>query len=363
MQKITNFFLLGIVVLSTISCSKDKVGVYNAEISNITDNIIIATYTDLDNKADLLLTAVEALKDGGATESELTAAKEAWRATRAPWEASEGFLFGPVADNEIDPNIDTWPLDSIGVETILSGSDVINKAYIDALTGDAGTGLKGFHAIEYFLWGTDGNRTAASFTARELDYLVATAESLKGKTAELINAWISTGGDFGAQLKDNSSRYPTEKDVLVELAEGIRGIAGEVFDTKIQNTLDGIDNNGGDVAAGIREEESRFSNNTKSDFTNNIQSISNVYLGIYGTGGNGKGLSDVVASNDAVLDATIKAQIVEAIEAIQNIGGSTSVTYSTALGSDRASIELAQTKVSNLETTISTQLIPLINGL
>jgi putative iron-regulated protein len=361
MQKKSIYVLLFVGVLFSASCSKDNVGVYDAEINNITDNIIVATYTDLDTKAGLLLDAVNALKTGGATEDELSTAKAAWRATRAPWEASEGFLFGPVSDNEIDPNIDTWPLDSIGVDDILDGIDVINKAYIDALTGDAGTGLKGFHAIEYFLWGTSGNRTAASFTVRELDYLVAATESLKGKTSELKTAWISSGDNFAAQLKENGSRYPTEKDVLVELAEGIRGISGEVFDTKIQNTLDGLDADG--LNGGIREEESRFSNNTKTDFTNNIQSISNVYLGVYGTGGTGKGLSDVVASLNATLDATIKTQIAEAIVAIQAIGGSTSATYSSALGSNRASIEAAQAKVETLEATLRTQLIPLINGL
>lgn len=361
MQKFSIYSLLFIGIIFTSSCNKNDVGVYEAEISNITDNIIVATYIDLDTKAGLLLDAVNALKTGGATEDELTAARNAWRAARAPWEASEGFLFGPVADDDIDPNIDTWPLDSIGVDAILAGSDVINKAYIDALTDDAGVGLKGFHAIEYFLWGSSGNRTAASFTARELDYLVATTESLKGKTSELKNAWISSGGNFAKELKENGSRYPSEKDVLVELAEGIRGISGEVFDSKIQNTLDGLDADG--VAGGIREEESRFSNNTKTDFTNNIQSISNIYLGVYGTSGNSKGLSNVVVSKNATLDATIKTQIAEAIVAIQAIGGSTSATYSSALGSNRASIEAAQAKVETLEATLRTQLIPLINGL
>ena len=361
MRKIPVYYFLLIATLFTISCSKDNDGVYDAEINNITDNIIVSTYTDLDTKAGLLLDAVNALKAGGATELELTAACAAWVATRAPWESSEGFLFGPVSDNEIDPNIDTWPLDSIGVDEILAGSDVINQAYIDALTGDAGTGLKGFHAIEYFLYGTSGNRTAASLTARELDYLVAATESLKGKTAELKAAWISGGGNFASQLKDKGTRYPTEKDVLVELAEGVRGIAGEVFDSKIQNTLDGLDADG--VAGGLREEESRFSNNTKIDFTNNITSIHNVYLGVYGSTGNGKGLSDVVASKNVTLDSKIKTQIAEAIVAIQAIGGTTSTTFSQALATDRASIEAAQAKVETLEKTLRTELVPLISGL
>lgn len=361
MQKISIYLLLFVLISTATSCKKEETSPNSSVINNITDNIIIATYTDLDEKAGLLVDALNALKAGGATSTELTAAKAAWVATRAPWEGSEGFIFGPVADDEIDPNIDTWPLDSIGVEVILGRTDVLNKAYIDGLTDDAGTGLKGFHLIEYLLYGSDGNKTAASLTARELDYLIAAGESLKGKTLELKTAWISSGGNFANQLKSRSSRYPTEKSVLIEFAEGIRGIAGEVFDSKIQNTLDGLDLDG--LNGGLREEESRFSNNTKTDFTSNITSIQNIYLGKYGSSGNGNGLTVVVAAKNATLDAKIKTQITEAILALQNIGGATNVTYSTALGTDRLSIETAQEKVETLENTLRTELLPLINGL
>ena len=359
MQKLSIYLLFLVLTCSAISCKKDDLNPNTDVITNITDNVIVATYTDLDTKAGVLLDALNALKSGGATADELTAAKAAWAATRAPWEASEGFLFGPVADNEIDPNIDTWPLDSIGVDAILAGTDVLNKAYIDALTGDAGTGLKGFHLLEYLLFGSAGNKTAASLTARELDYLVAAAESLKRKTAELKDAWL-TGG-FANQLKARSSRYPSEKAVFVELAEGVRGIAGEVFDSKIQSTLDGLDLDG--LNGGLREEESRFSANTKTDFTSNITSIQNVYLGKYGASGNGKGLSTVVAAKNATLDAKIKTQITEAIAAIQAIGGSASTTYSQALATDRASIETAQDKVEALEKTLRTELLVVIDDL
>ena len=34
-----------------------------------------------------------------------------WITAREPWETSEAFLFGPVADKGLDPNMDSWPLD------------------------------------------------------------------------------------------------------------------------------------------------------------------------------------------------------------------------------------------------------------
>lgn len=353
------FTLIAIIAITFLSgCKKEEITTYGSEINNITDNIIVATYTDLDANAQLLLDAANALQSDATNSTKLTAARSAWVVARGNWEASEGFLFGPVSTLDIDPNMDTWPLDSIGVSDILDGSDILNKSYVDGLTE---TGLKGFHAIEYILWGSDSNRAAGTFSARELDYLVACAESLKGKTAELKTAWIASGGNFANELKSRGSIYSTEKAVLVELAEGIRGIAGEVFDSKIQSTLDGLDLNG--LNGGLQNEESRFSANTKTDFINNISSIKNVYLGTYAALGNGNGLSKVVAAKNTTLDAKIKTQIAEAIAAIQIIGGSESITYSAALASDRASIETAQTKVQTLETTLRTELLPLIGNL
>ena len=172
---------------------------------------------------------------------------------------------------------------------------------------------------------------------------------------------MASGDNYANELKSRGSIYPTEKAVLVELTEGVRGIAGEVFSSKIQNTLDGLDLSG--VSGGIREEESRFSNNTKTDFTNNIISIQNVYLGTYASSGNGNGLSVVVAARNTALDIKIKTQITEAIAAIQAIGGNADVTFSTALSTNRASIEAAQLKVKTLETTLRTELLILIGNL
>jgi predicted lipoprotein len=249
-------FILLLAVIFTMSCKKETTSKYDDVIQNITDNIIVATYSDLDNNAGDLVSTTTLLKNDPSNAAKLTSAKAAWVAARVAWEASEGFLFGPVSDLDIDPNIDTWPLDSAGISTILSGTESINKEYIDKLTGDAGTGLKGFHAIEYILWGMDGNRTAGSFSARELAYLVACAESLKDQTAQLKDAWVGSGNYANTVKKHNNGIFNSESAVLVELAEGIRGISGEVWNSKIKNTIDGYYSDGAE--GGIREEESRF---------------------------------------------------------------------------------------------------------
>ncbi len=347
-----NKFLLIIslaLLISTTGCKKDESNVYSAEITNLTDNVIVATYADLDTKAGLLLDAVQELK-ATTNGTNLTAAQAAWRAARSPWETSEGFLFGPVADKEVDPKIDTWPLDANQLDSILAGSSTLNKAYVDGLDDV----LKGFHTIEYLLWDRDGAKTAGDFTARELDYLVACAESLKGQTSILYNGWLSSGDNFAAELKSRGAKYPTEEAVLAELAEGIRGISGEVADSKILEPY---------TLADETFEESSFSSNSKQDFADNIRSIQNIYLGTYGSLGNSKGLSTIVAAKNSTLDAKIKTQIADAITAIVNIDGDFSDAIQSGNTAGRSSVLNAFNKVTLLKNTLEGELIPFINGL
>lgn len=45
------------------------------------------------------------------TQAQIDAACEAFKDTRREWERSEAFLYGSASDNELDPHIDSWPLD------------------------------------------------------------------------------------------------------------------------------------------------------------------------------------------------------------------------------------------------------------
>ena len=333
------------------SCKKDnEKKPYSDVIDNLTDNIIVPTYRDLDSEAADLLTAIDQFI-ANQNETNLEAMRAAWRDVRKPWEQSEGFLFGPVSDKEIDPKIDSWPLNATDLDEILAGEATLNKTYIDGLDET----LKGFHTIEYLLWSEDGEKTAAEFTARELAYLKACTESLKGQTNLLYTSWISSGDNFAGQLKNPGSRYPNEVSVLAELADGIGGIAGEVGDTKIKEPY---------TYESATLEESSFSSNSKADFADNIRSIEHIYMGTYlGVGGNGKGLSSIVAAKDPALDTKIKQQIAAAIESIESIEGTFSEAIQSGNNKGRASVEEAYNKVVALRINLKGDLVDLISKL
>jgi putative iron-regulated protein len=348
-----NIFKISVFALATlaISCSKEDAKVetnYNAQLTNIGNNVIVKTYEDLRDKSALLKQAT-LLLETNPTSANLASAKNAWISARSPWEQSEGFLFGPVDQSAIDPSIDSWPVNVTDLNNVLGSANALTETY---LANQEGT-LKGFHTIEFLLWGVNSNKQIGDFTAREFEYLKSCSANLASDTNRLFNLWASSGGNFISNLNNagnGSPVYSSQKSALLELTNKIIGIADEVGNGKINDPFSQND---------FTLEESRFSANSKTDFTNNINSIKNIYLGTFSTFGNGSGISSIVVTKNTTVDAKIKSQIDEAISAIQNISG----TFTSAVTSQSATVTFAQNKVRTLQTTLESELKPIIDGL
>ncbi|PCH78401.1 MAG: imelysin [Flavobacteriaceae bacterium] len=340
---------LTVLSIQLISCEDDDPTPVVAEISysehlkNITDNVIVETYTDLANKAGILLNEVTDFK-ANRTVSNYDEAKQAWRDSRAPWEQSEGFLFGPVDTDGVDPAIDAWPVNEVDLNNVLASSDVLNESYIESAIDE----IKGFHTIEYLLWSVDGNKQLEDFTDREFDYLIAATENLKNRTQQLADAWTSSYANI-LKTAGNNSVFVSQKSALETLVAGLIAIADEVGTGKIEDPL-----NGNSGSADQTKEESRFSHNSKTDFSNNIKSISNIYNGTYFV--DGKGLSDIIKVDNSDLDAEFNQALIDAIQAIDNIPG----TFTTAIVSNRAQVTNAQNKVLAVLDLLESQIAPVI---
>lgn len=355
-----SIFYLAITGLLTVtfSCSDNEAtpevvdnsdALYKQVLTDASVSVITETYKTLYNNSITLKTAVDNLSIGD--EAELTAVKNSWIATRSPWEKSEGFLYGPVDTEGIDPAIDSWPVNINDINGILGSSNAITSSLLES-----NNEARGFHTIEYFIWGLNGDKTASQLTVRELEYLVAATQNLKEKTQQLYNGWLQSQGNFANNFINagqNGSIYSSKKNALLEITEGLVIIADEVANGKIEDPLNG---NGG--SANPEAEESRFSNNSKKDFADNIRSIQNIYLGDYNSV-SGKGLTDIVIAKNSTLDTNIKNKITEAINAIEAIPN----TFTDAIVNNRTAVQNAQTKVSELKTILESQLQPLISNL
>jgi len=234
-----------------------------------------------------------------------------WRNARVPWEQSEAFLFGPVSDNDHDPFLDTWPLNVTDLENIIASSD-------DIATLDLADDVQGFHALEYLLFQdkngmTDPAAIVAGFAAdeRRRTYARTVVGLFARHTQELLNSWSSAGDDFVHTLAlagRGSTTYTDQQSAVQELVNGMIGIADELGNVKM-----GVPLNDQSTA----EEESRFSNNSRRDFINNLHSINNVYEGRFDPAdGTSTGVTDFVANQEPERDAQVRMAIRDAIAAV-----------------------------------------------
>lgn len=288
--------------------------------------------------------------------SDISNAAEAWKESRRYWELSEAFLFGPAADHNIDPHIDSWPLDKTGMDITL---DAIRKGADYTLDLNLGYGLLGFHSIEYMLFelSADGRSSrlhSLDYTPEELKYLCLVAEDLRNQCVCLEACWAGTEnvsaekqqileeadldkgknhGDMMVNAGKAGSIYKTYQQVAEEIIQGCIDIADEVGNTKI----------GRPANASTDEDknyiESPYSLNSIEDFVDNIRSIRNSYCG---SNNGDASISDYIRSRNAELDTRMRKAIDDAITAIQaipepfalNATGAASKNAVTVVGTD-----------------------------
>ncbi len=306
-KTILNLSVFLILILGLAACSDDNpvnpVETYDFSsiMNSYSDQVIIATYADLDIKTAALQTACETFA-GNPTQDNLNVAANAWYAARVPWELSEAFLFGPVAFLSIDPSMDSWPVDETQLESVLSSSFELTP---DFVRNGLGYSLRGFHTLEYFLF-TDGNfRDYSNITERGRLYMTSVATVLAEDAANVHDQWISS---YGAEFKNagkSGSRYSSVNQAVQEIADGIITIVDEVGNGKISEPY---------VTKDVNTVESQYSWNSISDFSNNIKGVKNAYLG-----GTGVGIDEYIKSKNSQLNDRVISEIEDAITKISSM--------------------------------------------
>lgn len=159
------------------------------------DNNVIPTYKALADGSIALQEDCEAMLEafdaGTLTTPLVQAACNDWITTRKHWELSEAYLYGAAADYDIDPHIDSWPLDGTALQNLLNNNSMMaeierNPDYVSA---NLGYGLLGFHALEYMLFENAGPRALGKYTRPQLVYLVGVANDLCNMCVRLEASW------------------------------------------------------------------------------------------------------------------------------------------------------------------------------
>ena len=247
------------------------------------------------------------------TSQNLKAARVAWLAARTPWEQSEAFAFGPAESLGYDGDLDDWPVNETDVTAILKSSDRLTPEYVVNLQ----TTEKGFHTIEFLLFGLNNDKTVSDFSRREFELLKVLSSAFEATARDLVTSWVD-GIDGRPAYREvfvtagagDNPAYLTQKAALEEIVQGMMGCLDEVANEKIGVPL--TDKSTDDL-------ESRFSHSSLSDFKNNLQSVANAYLGGLPDTRRGHSIRDFIARADANLDRQIQAEMNAAIAAVAAI--------------------------------------------
>src|SRR5476649_888745 len=124
--------------------------------------------------------------------------------------------------------MDDWPVNKVDLDSLLASNNPLGVSDIDPLP----TTLKGFHAIEYVIFGVGSTKKAAAITAREKVYLASLTQSLYNTTTQLRNSWDpSQPNNFTLQVTNagnGSTRFTSRKAFFLTLIGSMSDICNEV---------------------------------------------------------------------------------------------------------------------------------------
>ena len=366
LRAIVSVMLGGVLLLGTGCRSSEVLGsgetpsqaagggeLHLAVVRNFPAQVVIPTYTQLVERSAAMVSAVDALV-ATPDATTLKAAQVAWLAARSPWEQSEAFAFGPADSLGFDGDLDDWPVNETDVQAVLQDNSPITPEAVQALQ----TTQKGFHTLEFLLFGADNNRQAADLTPRKLEYLQALTLAFDQTAQDLLRSWrdgiggnpaystvLATAGD------GQNTAYPTAQTALAEIVQGMMGCLDEVGNEKIGEPLKAKSTDG---------LESRFSHSSLADFKNNLMSAQNAYLGRApgATQAPGESLSDVVAQADPELDKQLKAELEQAIAALEAVPNPVEPQLTNP--ETLAKLEAAKGAVLTAFETVEGRLLPLV---
>ena len=344
------------VILIAAACSKspspDKsssslFGSYDQTtmLNNIGSNVLLAGINNLATSSTAAETAINAFT-ANPTNSTLTAAQTAWTTLAQNWALVAPFDFGPLQNNLIEANIDTWPASSAKIETaITSGSSATT----------VGADTKGLKGLEYLLFDKSGNPavitkyTNSTAAAREA-FLNSVAKGLSTQASNLQNSWKTSFLSSFESAKGNDV-----SSSVSQLVNTISLYLDQVKNMKVGNPIGmGVKVNDGQPHPD--QIEYTIAEESLPAMKANLQAMKAAF-----DGGSGQGLDDLLnyvkaQKNGQNLSTVVDNQFDDAISKIDAVNP----PYATAVSGQTAKI---QAEFNSLKTLIAYLKVDVANNL
>ena len=369
LRKLAAALALSVSAIATTHAATDA----SAVVQTYSD-IALAKYQDSLSSAQALEAAIDALI-ANPSDASLQAARDAWIASRVPYQQTEVYRFGNPIVDDWEGRVNAWPLDeglidyvaaSYGTESDenelyvanvvanqklkmggaeIDASEITPQLLSEALheAGEVEANVAtGYHAIEFLLWGQDlnhtgpgaGDRPYTDFSLdncsngnceRRRDYLKAAARLLVTDLEEMVGNWTDSGA-----ARTNLTVNPQAG--ITAILTGMGSLSyGELAGERMKLGL---------LLNDPEEEHDCFSDNTHNSHLYDAVGIQNVYLGSYtrtdGSVVSGPSVSELIAASDAALDAELKGKLAVTVEAMQVMAkrAETVEAYDQMIGDD-----------------------------
>jgi putative iron-regulated protein len=336
------------LVFCTAISTAARADVSRTDVLDTYANIAAAKYADSLSAAQALEQAVNALV-ASPSEATLSAARTAWLAARVPYQQTEVYRFGNAIVDDWEGSVNAWPLDEGLIDYVdaayggptdanelaalnvianpavtIAGQAIDASAITPALIADTlneADGIetnvaRGYHAIEFLLWGKDlngigpgaGIRPFSDYVQgdgctngncdRRADYLLAATELLVSDLEYMAAEWADGGAARASVMADDGTG-------LVAMLTGMGSLSyGEQAGERMRLGL---------MLNDAEEEHDCFSDNTHNSHYYNGQGVQNVYLGRYvrtdGTVIEGPSLAALLAETNPALDTEMRARL------------------------------------------------------
>lgn len=371
MKKLLPLMVAAGVVATGCASKEEQAKVTEASVLTNYSDMAYAVYGDSLSTAQTLDAALKELV-ASPSEETLAKAKQAWIDARVPYQQSEVYRFGNAVVDDWEGDLNAWPLDEglidyvdasynrlstnleEGEEIDQSATysvithnniDIDNDGKVDTaeinveliaslheLRGGEANVSRGYHAIEFLLWGQDLNGTNAGAGQRAYTDYVNGADCTSGK--EKSDAAICVRR--GQYLTNTSEMLVADLESMVaqwnpEVEGNYRSTLIAEGQEGIKKLLTGIGELSGGELAGERmrvalvandpeDEHDCFSDNTHFSHYYNIKGIQNIYLGKYetvsGSVVSGPSVKDLIAASDAKVADALASEIAEAEKAV-----------------------------------------------
>jgi predicted lipoprotein len=313
-------------------------------IYNFAEDVALPAYSDLNNSIFQLKAVSENYYISGLA-SDLDLVKAAWKNARIAWERTESYHFGPVNNGKYNIRMETWAATAADFDALLSSSNPLDMPDVEKLSEK----FRGFHAMEYIMYGSTGNRPANDVDFRQRKYLFNLAKDLQNNSVALFNEWSAGSKNYGSEIifaGNGGTIFKKKQDVFLAMVGGMNDLCSRLVTDNLGAPFYAVDST---------IVESPYANLSIVDIKNNISSLKSVYTGRYNSS-MGYGIKDLVMDKKASLDTKLTARM----NAVDSAMNAIKMPLDSAIYFKKFELKTAIDALDSLRSTISTELIPFV---